>query len=428
MVFAKRGRVFLEPLFYIAVGHIVYFSLPLNNTDQNNTVALAHLGASAGLLLGYYTLKVMLPTRRDIERLVIDNPAVQRTFLIICLSVSIWAPALAVFQGYSVFDVLTRFYARGEYGGGLTRVPWYVAYLGSGFGHLPMLGICLGRIWLNFRNDYLTKFLWLTLLTVHSLLTFSSGVRSGLLFLYLVLFLAEVYSTQTFRNRDAFSRRLGKYVRYGLGALLITVAISFLSEYRYTRFTSFASLWQAVTMSVRASAADEKSGFTEAVRQNLNESVAFTLEHFGNGEELPYGYSFYAAICNIVPRELWEHKPVGFGKVLAHRITGGSAPMEIQGFSAAAGLGGEGYANFGAPGPIIAGIMMSLLLYLLFRSLLQTNDLMTVGLCLLAFSWITGWYRGDWLNVNVVFYQWVTAYVIFRTLRFFSPVCFVSVK
>jgi len=383
MVFAKRRQLFLEPLLYIAIGHIVYFSLPLNNTDQNTTVGLAHLGSSLALLFGYYTLKVIVPARRNIARLTIDNPSVQRTFLIICLALSVWAPALAVFQGHSLFDVLTRFYARGEYGGGLTRVPWYVAYLASGFGHLPLLGICLGRLWGNIRSDYLTKSLWLTLLVTHALVTFSSGVRSGLLFLYLVLLLAEVYSAYAFRSIDVSSGRVGKYVRYGLGALVITFAISFLSEYRTVRFASFASLWQAMSMSLGAMAEDRESGFTEAVRQNLNESVAFTIEHFGSGQELPYGYSLYAAICNVVPRSLWKDKPVGFGKVLAHRMTGGSAPMEIRGFSAAAGLAGEGYANFGAPGPLIAGIMMSILLYFLFKSLVQTKDLLIVGLCLL---------------------------------------------
>lgn len=81
------------------------------------------------------------------------------------------------------------------------------------------------------------------------------------------------------------------------------------------------------------------------------------MEVFPDKYEFWYGNSFLQVLINIIPRALWDSKPIGFGAFVAREIYG--MPNTV---SYATTLVGELYANFGYFGTIISFYIISLII------------------------------------------------------------------
>jgi len=92
----------------------------------------------------------------------------------------------------------------------------------------------------------------------------------------------------------------------------------------------------------------------------VSEDVAFCLKTFGRSQDFLFGHTLYTILANPVPREMWTAKPVAFGRILGQIRQGeyGSPYAKPHGWSIAAGLAGEGYANGGYPGIIIVSLLV----------------------------------------------------------------------
>lgn len=148
---------------------------------------------------------------------------------------------------------------------------------------------------------------------------------------------------------------------------------------------------------------------------NVSDNIAFSLSYYGESKQFLHFYSLWAVVCNIVPRELWPDKPVGFGKVLA----------EARGFrpenptSLAAGLAGEGYANGGWAGIVLLSLLAGAVSG--FSSGVAYGGFehggrahIVLSLALLVFSRL--FVRGDILSAWVYMYSVIGLGVLVRTV------------
>lgn len=92
----------------------------------------------------------------------------------------------------------------------------------------------------------------------------------------------------------------------------------------------------------------------------ISDEIAFCMETFGRSQDFMPGHTLYTIVVNPIPREIWPGKPLAFGRVLGQIRQGvykrpNAAP---QGWSVAAGLAGEGYANAGYAGIVVLSLLI----------------------------------------------------------------------
>jgi hypothetical protein len=136
----------------------------------------------------------------------------------------------------------------------------------------------------------------------------------------------------------------------------------------------------------------------------LNEKVARCLELFGNDNRpFLWGYTFYSIAVNLVPRELWPGKPVGFGRLLALEDfeSSDNGQAEVLGTSYAAGLAGEGYANGGLLGVVVMSMAFGVVCGFAGKIALvafRSDNAVHMGVGLLYLQAASGFVRGDMLS------------------------------
>jgi hypothetical protein len=93
------------------------------------------------------------------------------------------------------------------------------------------------------------------------------------------------------------------------------------------------------------------------------ESTIWLAEHMRD-KDMMLGSTFLAIATGVVPRAVWENKPLGGGPALGNLVSPGSYDL-ISGKNLTTyspGIVVEGYLNFGFPGFIIGGILFGILL------------------------------------------------------------------
>lgn len=406
LVWKDRLRAAVHPLVQFGVAQIVYFSqVP---THQVMEVGLLHVLTTVSILGGFYIIRGGEKIGGEQLRFIkIDRRSTQIGFLGVALSVCLIVPLLALTQGISLFDILTSFYTFR----GMARVPALVAYFLTGMTKIPFIAIILGRIWFHVTPSPVIRTMWRILFVTQLILTFGSGVRSGLVFLFACVILADAYVLAVLGYRVgtlAIVRMRTAYVVL-LGAMIF--GVGFLSAFRSRTFRNFADIKAAASQLVAGQAGGES--VAKAAQQELNEAVGFVVAHYSANPRTLHG--IYAQLVNVVPRAVWPGKPVGFGKVLAHDMVG--TPYD-EPLSLAAGIGGEGFFNLGWMGVVIFPFLFGVGGAWIYKKVIRSPDPGFVACLLIYIAWGTGISRGDWLSsINVITYQVVVFFPVMIVLR-----------
>jgi hypothetical protein len=142
-----------------------------------------------------------------------------------------------------------------------------------------------------------------------------------------------------------------RYSMFTIGVLFLVsfTLIIFLSSIRSTYFSDINDFIDHMSIF-----AFERTDFDiSAFGGNLFDDTKYVYDHYGRSQEFLYGHSLYTILVNPIPRSLWQNKPIGFGKLYAEsRGYPRSNPTSL-----AAGIAGEGYANFGILGIAIFAII-----------------------------------------------------------------------
>lgn len=139
-------------------------------------------------------------------------------------------------------------------------------------------------------------------------------------------------------------------------------------------------------------------GVGEAAGRSLNifRELCKTVEFFPTHMEYLHGYSFYGVVVNVVPRDWWEGKPVGVGKLAS--ILYDQNPNSSIGLS----LPGELYANFGMIGSLIGMVLFGLLVGLIRRWYSREHGELAALVIYVHLIWsMVAEVRGDILDATI---------------------------
>lgn len=401
-----RLRAIVNPLLQFAVAQVVYFASPpdQNGLEVGLLLALTSMSILAGFALGKGNTGPKEPPARVA---LVDRYPVMVGFLSLAIGICVLVPILGLLQGISLFEILTSFYTMR----GMAQVSPIVAVTLKAMTKIPFIALILGRIWFHTSGSGVIRVMWYILFFVQLLLTFGSGVRSGLVFLFACVVIADAYVLAVMGVRMSLLRKLQIRTFYVGVAACAVFGIMFLTAFRSVRFSSFSELVSAAGSLFQVGGGQE--ALTDATSQNINSAVAFCIRYYSENPQTLQGV--YAQVVNPIPRFLWPNKPVGFGKVLAHDFLGASYDDPL---SLAAGMGGEGFYNLGWAGGIVFPFLFGVVGGYFYRSILTKPKIGTLSCMMIFIAWGTGISRGDWLSaLNVLTYQILVFFPLMWGLR-----------
>ena len=390
----------MHPLLHVAVAHIVYFAVPPDTAVLQ--VGFLHLLTAIVLVAGFYSVSSRSRLRLTGPRsLLMDNSAVKLAVIWSGVAIALAVPIAAVLSGARPFDVLTGFYTD------RARLPVHpaVAVLIRATKRIPFIAIVLGRIWVNLSPSIAVRWSWRILFLVQLSLAFASGIRSAVVFVVAFVVLGDVYAKFVLQVQLPLIERVRQKTAYFLLGTVTVLTVAFLTLFRHTTFYDPRQMVAGALAAMQSGSLSGAAG--SAGLQKLNRFAAFCVTHYvGDGQ---YGQGLYAQVANVVPRYLWQDKPYGFGKTLAHDAMG--TPYNHPN-SVAAGIGGEAIYNGGWPGVVVLGYLFGVFFGLLYRGAINLRDPSMVACLLVYVGWATGICRGDWLSsINQITYQ-VGAYIL----------------
>jgi len=95
-------------------------------------------------------------------------------------------------------------------------------------------------------------------------------------------------------------------------------------------------------------------------------NTGFIIENFPNKFQFYYGETYLSVLVGLIPRSIWQSKPVSLGAPLGMMQKIGSQTFDtsewfsINQYSLSPGFVGEAYANFGVFGIFVGGILMGI--------------------------------------------------------------------
>lgn len=139
------------------------------------------------------------------------------------------------------------------------------------------------------------------------------------------------------------------------GAMLLLVI-------RDTKFKNISQAFDVVSLQ-RHDVAGRLFSSTSHSHRMVPEYTAFCMRTFGRSQDFLPGHTFYSILVNPIPREMWPSKPISFGRILGQIRQGeyGTVRAKPEGWSIAAGLAGEGYANGGYCGIVVLSLAVGYL-------------------------------------------------------------------
>ena len=179
----------------------------------------------------------------------------------------------------------------------------------------------------------------LSLSIVMMLVLATRGARGGVLAVPVSLLLADACVNVRFAK--GFRIRKG-FLAVGVVGLSLGILLTILRSSSYDDFAELSS--RVKNLSVSEYRNEGVAGFSQDAR--TTEMIAFCFEYYGRKSPFLYGHTPWCIAVNLIPREFWPNKPVGFGKLLADdNGYDPDSPVAL-----AAGLAGEGWANGGLAG------------------------------------------------------------------------------
>lgn len=395
VVFTKDS-LFISPIFFILFSQLMFFlDPPRFFTEYSSEVLIYHF---VNLTLLFITISFLTLKFLNKDMVYEKNFNFNEIYFLYSASFFLCIPFIIfILSGADIFSILTRFYKNSIFEDGNLEKYSTIINLITRSVYLLLI---ISRFVYNFTEKKSYKNYWYVFLLLSIITVVSTGVRSGLIYLFLSIILVDIccykniLSSRVYRNIFAYA---------GIAAFIIP-AIFILSQFRSTDFSDFSDFKSNINFeSVTNSSAVEDESF-----YNLNDMVAFSINKYST--EPCILCSIETILVTPVPRFFWSDKPVGFGKQLAHDMVG--APLNGPGLSLAAGMPGESVYNLGWMGLIVFPIIFGIFLSIAFGILKYSKNIFLASCSLFFLISFIGTFRGDWMAISAFFINCLFVYIV----------------
>jgi hypothetical protein len=426
-------RSILNPYLFVCVSYFRFFGFPLDDPKYAFIVDLAHLLAFVCFSIAFF--HAMGGSRDGMERLLRRvwppsrcastdiAPLSQRALILLTAAIlsylvlNLWVNSLI----YGGFDkALVRFYVMHPAG---DASPWMMR-MNMFLGQIAVFSVLVTR--LNYalhRRGRLV--MWLTV-AASLIVAFPTGSAGKFILPVLICVIADTLAAL---HQD---RSLRPRLSIVVLCLLAVCGAMFLHVIRGTTFEDISQVVD-VAETGRQGMPDRLVSAAGHAHTMISEDTAFCFRTFGRTVDFLFGHTIYAILVNPIPREMWPQKPIGFGRILGQIKQGdyGRSSAQAHGWSVAAGLAGEGYANGGYLGIPLLSLAIGYLCGKAAKAAMtgfwvSSYPILLVSLGLYRFS--SMFVRGDVLSawtatayplflLMIVFFTWA------RTRSFVKAAC-----
>lgn len=395
MIFPKDS-ILLAPIFFIVFSQLNFFIDPPRFFPEDTfNVLIIH---TITLIILFLTLVVLgkryLHKNFESEKLFNFN----ENIFLYTSTIFLMVPYLIFFlNGADLFSILTRFYKTSIFED--SNLEKYSTIINLITRSVYLL-LIISRFLFNYTDNKKYRIVWYFFLFLCIITVLSTGVRSGLVFLFLSIILVDLSCATSI-----FSKKIMKniFVYIIIGTILLP-SIIILSQFRSMSFDNFQDFKSNITISN----ATDSSAVEDTSFYNLNDMVAYSVKNYSSDPCLMC--SVKTILLIPIPRAVWADKPVGFGKHLAHDMAG--APLNGPGLSLAAGLPGEAAYNLGFLGIIVFPVIFGAMLTIAYRFLKYSKNVFLASCGMFFLVSYIGTYRGDWLSIPSFFINCIFVYVV----------------
>ncbi len=312
---------------YLLEALIIPEALNLGYTQSEYDFGVFLLGLSITcFLLGYHKL----PPTRAIDSMAIRLSLLEQPRHLWAVTVSAALIGLApvlYYGGLNLIDTVRGFMGmHRSWGGGIGRAQFGQVRDAMLMLELFLIGLAgLATVYALRRDEPAWKRTFAALVVTYAVLrAYGTGTRSSLLITAIPIAMAVVW-----RLPLHYRRRL----------ILLMVPLGFLF-YEYS-----IAVVAGRERGILAWGAE-----TQYVGFEMFRELLFITKYFPGSYEFVWGQSYIAELVNPIPRFLWESKPPRFGVTYAAIVAPGSVGT---GYTAAYGIVGEMYMNFGIVGILL---------------------------------------------------------------------------
>ena len=405
-VIFTKDSFFISPIFFIIFSQIMFFlDPPRFFYEESSNVLIYHF---INLTLLFVTVSVLTIKFLKKDMIYIKDFRFNENYFLCSAALFLFIPFLIfILSGADVFSILTRFYKTSIFEDGNLEKYSTIINLITRSVYLLLI---ISRFIYNFTDKKSYKTYWYVFLLLSIITVVSTGVRSGLVYLFLSIVLVDICC-----HKNILSSRVYKNIfAYTVIAVFIIPTIFILSQFRSTDFADFSDFKTNINFEslTNSSTVEDKSFY------NLNDMVAFSINKYTT--EPCVLCSIETILVTPMPRFLWSDKPVGFGKQLAHDMVG--APLNGPGLSLAAGIPGESVYNLGWIGLIIFPIIFGIFLSIAFGILKYSKNIFLASCALFFLISFIGTFRGDWMALSAFFINCFFVYFVIRISIFISKI------
>jgi len=356
---AGLRKCILNPYLLVCLSYFRFFGLPLDDPEYAFVVDLAHLLAFVCFSVAFFHamsgrcpgmrrfLRCIWPPLHDARTKI--PPLSYRTVILLAL----------IALSYAAFDLWLNSLIYGGLDRALLRSPEsdvspWLARMSIWLSRVSVVVVFVLRLnYTLYRRGRLA--MWLALLASLAI-AFPTGSAGKFISPVSLCVIADILAA-LHRNRS-LRPRLDMVA-------LCTLAVCGGMLLHVIRETTFENISQVVEVVGQDKQAMPDRLFSAAGRSHsmVSEDTAFCMRTFGRSEDFLPGHSLYTIVVNPIPREMWPAKPIAFGRILGQirQRLYGSPRATAQGWSIAAGLAGEGYANGGYFGIILLCLLIGYL-------------------------------------------------------------------
>lgn len=406
IVFSKRIKTFVDPLFYMSVVFVFFFGI-------RKKIQISEVSELLLLLSFIIFISTVLITRRlrhqklikfiDRKNVVFHKfkikPLKSRQQFYLFLIVLLYVIVDFSFNTWlfgSFEKAATRFYYRQP---DKEDIPTFLTILLFSLYSVSSLIIFV----LSYNTaKFKTTSLYLNLsFFALALAAFPRGTRGAIVSLLIIIILANIIVL--IKERRGFIKNLLFKVNLLFPATVVILTFLALSSIRNKQIDNLQMLQSTISeMSISESQNDYNTAEEDLLLKDYNKCI----EIFGEKLDfLPLTYTLKAVLFNPIPRTLWKEKPVGFGVALTEVKLGGrnfdSEYLAKYEWSNAAGIAGEGWANQGIFGLILYSFLMGLYAGILTKIVdcfLLSDNYVSLLIALLSFLACLLTIRGDILS------------------------------
>lgn len=295
---------------------------------------------------------------------------------------------------YGSFDfAMTRFYVRRILDNSMS----YYSTLLSVFFMLSLIGLFIIR----FSNVYFkqSKLLFYVGIILMIAISIPRGTRGALVATVAIPYMADIFIMVLYK------KKLTSIIKSS--TIILLCGVIYLSYFlTVIRGQSFDKISDVQEVLVNFDMSSGIETFNDKEKDLMMKDYYFVYNNYGDRLSfLPIYYTGYSVLTNLIPRNLWEKKPVGFGRILAYSKLGNNSSVysykylnDKLSMSFAVGICGEGWANDGILGVIMYSILLGLLsgyFISIYWYMINKRTYLSIIIALLFYKCSSAYIRGD---------------------------------